>query len=47
MATSLAIRLLEDLPIVCAGDNLGELIGDALARSGKRLDHGYVVVVAQ
>ncbi len=47
MATSLAIRLLEDLPMVCAGDNLGELIGDALARSGKCLDDGDVVVVAQ
>ena len=47
MATSLTIRLLEGLPIVRAGDDLCELISDALVRSEMRLDDGDLVVVAQ
>jgi coenzyme F420-0:L-glutamate ligase/coenzyme F420-1:gamma-L-glutamate ligase len=36
-----------DMPLVAAGDDLAELIGDALARGGLLPTHGDVIVVAQ
>ena len=47
MSTQLSVRILENLPIVQAGDDLPRLIAHALARSEITLSDGDIVVVAQ
>lgn len=43
----LRVRAIEGVPQVRPGDDLGALLGEAIARSGKGLRDGDVVVVAQ
>ena len=43
----LRIRAISSVPRIQAGDDLGEILGEAIARSGEGLRDGDVVVVAQ
>ena len=47
MSDRLVLTALAGMPLVRPGDDLGGLIGEALARAGLRLENGDVLVVTQ
>ena len=47
MPDRLTLIALEGIPLVKPGDDLANLIGDALEQSGERLADGDILVVAQ